>query len=62
MRESEDVARIWMRQAAYDLESTRLMMREGFYSQVCFMSSRLRRKLSRRSRIIEVIVMQEAIR
>ena len=43
MRESEDVAGIWMRQAAYDLESGRLM-REGFYSQVCFMSQQVAEK------------------
>ena len=33
-----------MRQAGYDLESARLMMREGFYSQVCFMSQQVAEK------------------
>lgn len=44
MRESDDVSRIWMRQASYDLESARFMMREGFYSQVCFMAEQVAEK------------------
>ena len=44
MRESDDVAGIWMRQASYDLESARFMMREGFYSQVCFMAEQVAEK------------------
>ena len=36
-----------MRQAAYDLESARLMMREGFYSQVCFMAQQVVEKTSK---------------
>ena len=44
MRESNDVAGIWMRQASYDLESARFMMREGFYSQVCFMAEQVAEK------------------
>ena len=44
MREYEDVARVWMSQASYDLESARLMMREGFYSHVCFMSQQVAEK------------------
>lgn len=44
MRDSGEIASVWMRQAAYDLESARLMMREGFYSQVCFMSQQVAEK------------------
>ena len=44
MRESEDVAGIWMRQASSDLEGACLMMREGFYSQVCFLSQQVAEK------------------
>ena len=44
MRDSGEVAAIWMRQAAHDLESARFMMREGFYSQVCFMSQQVAEK------------------
>ena len=44
MRENEGVAEIWMRQAEYDLESARLLMREGFYSQVCFIAEQVAEK------------------
>ncbi len=44
MRDSGGVAAIWMRQSEYDLESARLMMNEGFYSQACFMSQQVAEK------------------
>ena len=44
MRDSGRVVAIWMRQSEYDLESARLMMNEGFYSQACFMSQQVAEK------------------
>ena len=44
MTDSGEVAAIWMRQASYDLESARLLMREGYYSQVCFMAEQVAEK------------------
>ena len=44
MRDSGRVAAIWMRQSEYDLESARLLMNEGFYSQACFMSQQVAEK------------------
>ena len=44
MRESEEVAGIWMRQAEHDLDTARYLMRDGRYSHVCFMAQQVAEK------------------
>lgn len=44
MRESEDVAGVWMRQSEHDLDTARYLMRDGRYSHVCFMAQQVAEK------------------
>ena len=44
MRESDDVAGVWMRQAGHDLDTACYLMRDGRYSHVCFMSQQVAEK------------------
>ena len=44
MKNSEEDARRWLRQAENDMAAARLMLREGFHSQVCFMSHQVAEK------------------
>jgi HEPN domain-containing protein len=44
MKNSEADAKRWLRQAENDLDFARLALREGFYSQACFMSHQVAEK------------------
>ena len=44
MKNSEEEARRWLRQAANDLESARLLLREGYFAQTCFMAQQVSEK------------------
>ena len=44
MKNSEADAKRWLRQAENDLDFARLALREGFYSQACFMSHQVTEK------------------